>query len=163
MNWQENAGAVDKLLYVEGHNKNQMIVHPTGLFSWIKSVKRDPRSKEVRKASRSSCDQFGFYRTMQNLLKIYKLADKNGDLRIACKGMTKVDDRDCIAMERILPPKDDYPYSRLVMEFDVEYLLPTAITCYDWQGKLLSRYIYKDLKFNQGLKLAMFSPSTQGL
>jgi hypothetical protein len=142
MKWEENAGAIDKLLYVEGQNQNKMIVHPTGLLSWIKSVKRDPRSKEVQKASRSSCDQFGFYRSMQNLLKVYKQAEKNGDLQITYKGRTKVDDRECIAMERILPPKEDYPYGRLVLEFDVEYLLPTAISCYDWQGKLVSRYVF---------------------
>lgn len=163
MSWEENAGAIDKLLYVEGQNENKMLVHPTGLLSWIKSVKRDPRSKEVQKASRSSCDQFGFYRSMQNLLKIYKQAEKYGDLQISYHGRTKVDDRECVAMERILPPKVDYPYARLVLEFDVEYLLPTAISCYDWQGRLVSRYWYEDIKFNQGLKLAMFSPKSQGL
>ncbi len=163
MSWEENAGSIDKLLYVEGQNENKMLVHPTGLLSWIKSVKRDPRSKEVQKASRSSCDQFGFYRSMQNLLKIYKQAEKYGDLQISYHGRTKVDDRECVAMERILPPKADYPYARLVLEFDVEYLLPTAISCYDWQGRLVSRYWYEDVKFNQGLKLAMFSPKSQGL
>lgn len=163
MSWEENAGAIDKLLYVEGQNENKMLVHPTGLLSWIKSVKRDPRSREVQKASRSSCDQFGFYRSMQNLLKIYKQAEKCGDLLIAYQGRTRVDGRECVAMERILPAKADYPYARLVLEFDVEYLLPTAISCYDWQGRLVSRYWYEDVKFNQGLKLAMFSPKSQGL
>jgi len=163
MSWEENAGVIDKLLYVEGQNENKMLVHPTGLLSWIKSVKRDPRSKEVRKASRSSCDQFGFYRSMQNLLKIYKQGRKIRGLQISYQGRTKVDGRECVAMERILPPRADYPYARLVLEFDVEYLLPTSISCYDWQGRLVSRYWYEDVKFNQGLKLAMFSPKSQGL
>ena len=79
MNWQKNAGSANKLLYVEGSNNNKMIVHPTGLFFWIKSVKKDPCGKEAKKASRRTCDQFGFRRSMKSLLEVYELAQKRGD------------------------------------------------------------------------------------
>ncbi|MBN2377117.1 MAG: DUF1571 domain-containing protein [Sedimentisphaerales bacterium] len=163
MHWKKNAGAVDKLLYVEGKNDNKMLVHPTGFFSWIKSVKKDPHDKEVKKASLRSCDQFGFYRTISNLIEVYELAQKNKDLRITYLGNTKVDGRPCVAMERILPAKKQYPYARLVMEFDVEYLIPTSISCYDWQGRLLSRYAYSNLKFNLNIAERNFTPKANGL
>ncbi len=163
MRWRKNAGAVDKLLYVEGKNDNKMLVHPTGFFAWIKSIKKDPRDKDVKKASLRSCDQFGFYRTLNSLIEVYGTAQKNKDLRIAYLGNTKVDGRPCVAMERILPAKKQYPYARLVMEFDVEYLLPTSISCYDWKGRLLSRYSYSKLKFNLNISERNFTPKANGL
>jgi hypothetical protein len=163
MKWKKNAGKVDKLLYAEGHYDNKMVVHPTGLFSWLKSARRDPKGKEARQSSRRTCDQFGFYRSMDSLLKIYTLAQNQGELRIGYVGKTLVDKRPCIAMERILPVKKEYPYARLVMEFDVEYLVPTAIASYDWQGRLVGRYVYKNLRFNIGLTQDMFTTKANGL
>ena len=84
-------------------------------------------------------------------------------MRTGYLGRTKVDSRVCISMERVLPAKKEYPYARLVMEFDVEYLVPTAISCYDWRGRLLSRYVYKDLKFNIGLTSSRFTPKANKL
>lgn len=163
MRWRKNAGSIDKLLYVEGQNDNKMVVHPTGLFSWIDSVKRDPRCKKARESTQRTCDQFGFYRSMQSLLEVYEQAGKAGDLQIKYLGETKVDKRKCVAMERLLPPKASYPYGRLVMEFDVEYLLPTAITAYDWKGKLVSQYVYKDLSFNRETSAEKFTPQANNL
>ena len=163
MKWQQNAGNINKLLYVEGSNKNKMIVHPTGLWSWIKSVKRDPRGKEAKKASRRTCDQFGFYRSMESLLEVYERAQKRDDLKIKYRGPTQIDGRPCIAMERILPPHKGYPYARMVMEFDVEYLLPVCISMYDWQDRLLGRYFYLNLKFNTGLTNAKFTPKAHDM
>jgi hypothetical protein len=163
MKWQKNAGKVDKLLFVEGQYDNKMVVHPTGLFSWLKSARRDPQGTEALQSSRRTCDQFGFYRSMDSLLRIYTLAQEQGDLRIGYVGKTLVDKRPCIAMERILPVKKEYPYARLVMEFDVEYLVPTAITSYDWQGRLIGRYVYKNLRFNIGLTQDMFTTEANGL
>jgi hypothetical protein len=163
MHWRKNAGSVDKLLYVEGQNKDKMLVHPTGLFSWLKSVKRAPDCKEARESSRKTCNQFGFHRSMESLLKVYEQAEKAGDLKTKYVGLTEVDKRKCVAMERLLPPKAKYPYGRLVIEIDVEYLIPTSLTAYDWQGKMVSRYVYKDIKFNIGLKDQHFSPKNNKL
>jgi len=163
MEWQKNAKTIDKLLYVEGYNDNKMIVHPTGWLSWIKSVKRDPRCAEAQRSSRKTCDQFGFYRTLEDMIRIYQQAKQEGDLQTRYLGQTQVDNRPCIAMERVLPAKKDYPCARMVMEFDEEYLLPTAITSYDWQGKLLSKYVFTDIKLNTGLSLAEFTPQANQL
>lgn len=163
MKWKKNAGSVDKLLYVEGSNNNQMIVHPTGLFSWIKSVKRDPRCKEALKSSRNSCDRFGFNRTLESMLKVYELADKEEDLEINYLGQTIVNGRKCAAMERILPANKKYPSQRMVVEIDLEYLLPVSVTSYDWQNKMISRYRFGDLKFNTGLSTQRFTPKANKL
>ena len=163
MQWRENAGPIDKLLYVEGSNDDQMIVHPAGLFSWIKSVKRDPIGSEARKSSRRTCNQFGFRRTMTDMIKVYEQAQAAGDLQMVSLGRTSWQGRDCVTFERHLPPKDQYPCARMVVEFDLEYLLPVAVASYDWRGDLLARYTYSELDFNTTLTGAAFSPAANGL
>jgi len=163
MQWLENAGKIDKLLYVEGQNDNQMVVHPSGLLSWIKSVKRSPQDEQVRKTSRRTCDQFGFYRSMESILSVYELAKKNQELQTVYVGQTTVLGRPCVSIERLLPPHAEFPYARLVMDFDAEYALPISIASYDWQGNLLSQYQFQDLKLNVGLTASAFTPQANGL
>jgi len=164
MDWQKNAGRIDKLLYVENKKQNnKMIVHPTGFFSWIKSVQRDPRCKDARKSSRGTCDEFGFYRNMGKILRVYEMAARKNELTTRYLGDTLVGERDCIAIERRLPRRACYPSGRLVIAFDKEYLVPTSITSYDWQGKLLSEYIYEDIQFNLGLSANKFTKKSNRL
>ena len=144
MEWKKNSGAADKLLYVKAQNNNKMIVHPTGLLSWLRSVKRDPGGKDVRKSSLYTCDQFGFYSSMKRGLEDYELAKKNGDLEIKYIGPTKVHGRKCIAFERILPKKKDYGTARLIIKLDIEYLLPVALERYDWDNKLIFGWCVTD-------------------
>lgn len=148
MIWQENSMGCDKLIYVEGEHDNKMVVHPTGFFSWIKSVKRDPFCKDARKSTRKPCNHFGFYRTMQSLLSTYEEAHKKDDLTIKFIGRTKIDGHDCITLERHLPAKEGYPCARLVIQFDIERLIPVSLTSYDKDGKLISLYKYDDIKLN---------------
>jgi len=163
MEWEKNAGVIDKLLYVEGSYDNQMIVHPTGIFSWVKSVKRQPDCKRARKANLRTCDQFGFARNLQNLLRIYDQAQKKNDLHTSFLGFNEVLGRRCITIERKLPPRKNYPDARMVINLDVEHLLPIDLCSYDWQGNLISRYTYGNLKVNTGLTNNNFLPQKNQL
>ncbi len=163
MEWKKNSSTADKLLYVKAQNNNKMIVHPTGLLSWLKSVKRDTGGKDARKSSLYTCDQFGFYNSMKRGLEDYELAKKNDDLEIKYIGLTKVHGRKCITLERILPKKKDYGTARLIIKLDIEYLLPVVLERYDWDDKLIFRCSFRDLKFNTGLKTEDFKPAAYGL
>ena len=163
MEWRENAGPIDKLLYVEGSNDDQMIVHPAGLFAWIKSVKRYPTGADARKSSRRTCNQFGFSRAMADMIQVYRQAQQAGDLEMVSLGRTSRQGRDCVTFERRLPPNSQYPCARMVVDFDLEYLLPIAVASYDWQGELLAQYTYSDLDFNTTLAAADFLPAANGL
>jgi len=165
MEWQKNAGSIDKLLYVEkqGVKNNKMLVHPTGLLSWIKSVERDPHCDDVYKTSRKPCDRFGFGRMMEDLIEVYALAKQQDDLQGKYLGQKEVNGRKCILVERILPPKEEYPCKKMVIAIDLEYLVPIHVTSYDWQDELLSRYEYTNLEFNVGLRLAQFTANANSL
>ena len=163
MKWKQNPGGADKLLYVEGQHDGDMIIHPTGLLSWIKSVRRDPAGKAALKGSLNPCYKFGFYRTMKSILEAYKKAKERGDLTANFLGETTVDKRPCLLMERLFPEKKIYRYERLVMAIDLEYLVPVHLEASDWQGNLYFVYLFEDLRFNVGLGEESFTPKANGL
>ncbi len=163
MQWEENANGAEKLLYVKGQNDGKMIVQPTGMFSWIKSVRRDPDCKAARKTSRYTCDEFGFYHTMKRVLKSYELANTRGDLDIKYIGPVKVHGRNCVAFQAVLAKKSQYPSARVIIKFDVEYVLPVGLELYDSDDKLCFKSSFGDLKFNVGLKDHDFAPKVCGL
>jgi Protein of unknown function (DUF1571) len=163
MKWKQNPGAADKLLYVEGQHDGDMIIHPTGLMSWIKSVRRDPAGKEALKGSLNPCYKFGFYRTMKSILEAYEKAKERGDLTANFLGETTVDKRPCLLLERLFPEKKIYPYARLVMAIDMEYLVPVHLKASDWKGNLYFDYLFEDLRFNAGLGEESFTPKANGL
>lgn len=163
MIWKKNPGPTDKLLYVEGQNDGYMIVHPTGLMSWKKSVRRDPEGKEALKASLKSCHWFGSYRTMKRMLEVYESAKSSGDLKAIFLKETTVDGRPCLLMERITPDKKNYLYRRLVWALDVEYLVPVYLTALDWDGNLYFEYSLENLIYNVGLSDKKFTAKANNL
>lgn len=165
MNWEENAGSANRLLFVEGKNDNLMLVHPTGIMSWVKSAKVDPRGKTALSNNLRPCDVFGFRRNMVEALKIYVKSYENGDLESKSLGIEVVDGREYLTLERVLPDTAgmDYPAAKLLMRFDLEYLLPVGMKSFGWDGKLISDYGFEDLKFNIGLENSDFSPKTNNL
>lgn len=163
MKWKKNPGAADKLLYVEGQHDGDMIIHPTGLMSWLTSVRRDPAGKAALKGNLNPCYKFGFYRTMKSIVEAYEKAKERGDLTTNFLGETTVDERPCLLMERLFPRKKIYPCARLVMAIDLEYLVPVHIEASDLQGNLCFEYVFEDLRFNVGLGGESFTPKANGL
>lgn len=163
LRWKKNAGRVDKLLYVKGSNDNKMIVHPTGAWSWVKSVKRDPYCKEALRSTRFTCDKLGFYNRMKRLKKLYDDASKEGEVQINCLGSSEVSGRKCIEIESVLPKSSKYEERRIELKLDEEYLLPIEFKSFDDKGRLLNEYTYSDLKLNVGFKDMDFAPATNGL
>jgi len=163
MTWTKNAGSADKLLFVEGANDDKALIHLTGLLSVIDSLKIDPNGKRAAQSSRQPCNKFGFGRTLKRTLDICKLAQKRGELKTRYLGPKVIDKRKCIGIERTLPKKEPYTAARMVVYFDVEYILPTSTKLYDWDGKLLGDYAYTNLKFNVDLKAEQFTAKSNGL
>ncbi len=163
MQWQKNPGPSDRLLYVEGQNDNKMIVHPTGFLSWIKSVKRDPRCKKALQTNLNTCDRFGFARIIDRVLNTLQKAQKQNDIKVKYLGLDKAGSRQCLAIEAILKQKPDYPFTRMILRIDLDYLLPVYIETYLDNGDLRSRYIYTDLKFNTNLTNNDFTPQVNNL
>ena len=160
MKWKKNPESIDKLLYVEGQNSNKMVVHPTGTFAWIKSVKKNPRCKEALKNSLRTCDQFGFYRNMQSIHEMFETAKKTDTLKMRYLGTKNSDGRKHITTETTLKIEKDNQYAKLIMDIDAEYMVPTKLVFYDYDGKLICQYGFTDLQLNQGIDSKTFDAKT---
>ena len=163
MEWLKGADRADKLHYVEGKWDNKMLAHPTGLLSWIDSVKRDPQGKAARQASLNTVDEFGFGRVFDRTLKIIEKARKENELTLKYLGIEEVNGLRCLAFERILPPTGKYRFPRAIMKFAITDLMPREIILYDNEYRLEGHYIYRDLKFNVGLNETDFLAETHDL
>jgi hypothetical protein len=160
----ETAPIGDRALYAQGRYNNQMLVRPNGVLNQlVGTVMRPPDGPEARRSTLRPINQFGFRRSMESLLKVYRKARSAGDLKEAFGGYAEVGGREAIALVRYLPAKDDYPAARTVIFLDLEYLVPIAVEGYDWDGKLACRYVYKDLAFNVGLTSSDFLPAANGM
>ena len=156
----------DRALYVEGQWKNQMLVRPTsGLLQALTGgyVKRKPTDKEVMESTLRPISSFGFERSLENLLEVYRTAIEAGDIEIKFAGYATIGGRDTIVIERILPPEKDYPAARTVTAIDLQYLVPVLVEGYDWQDEKFCTYTFEEVLFNLDLTEEQFSPEAMDM
>ncbi len=156
----------DRALYVEGKWKDKMLVRPTSpLLQALTGgfVQRKPRDPEVMKSTLRPISSFGFERSLENLLSVYRAADEAGDLTTKFAGYTTIGDREAIVIERYLPAEKDYPAARTVTAIDVQYLVPVLVEGYDWEGDKFCTYTFADVQFNLNLTEERFSPEAMDM
>lgn len=163
MKWTKNADAADRLVFVAGENDGKMVVHPTGLFSWIKSVKREPDCEAAMKVNLYSCDQFGIRNMLSSILMLQRAVQKDGRIKTETIGEKSVDGRKCVVIRAMLPESKASAVRRMELRIDTEYFLPVELTTWDAKENLIGSYIYKDLKFNVGLSAEEFTPKANKL
>ena len=78
-------------------------------------------------------------------------------------GTGEVDGRSTMVLARLLPPKPEYPYNKVVIHIDQQYLVPTATFCYNSQGRLEAKYIFSNVQFNTGLSDEDFLARNNGM
>jgi len=164
MSWQEAKGLVEKILYVAKDDNSTMLVRPAGLPGLlIRTVRKDVHDPKLRTACLRTPNQFGFGRSLQDMITVYERAAQKGDLVTDYLGIKKVDGRDCLVLLRKLPMDKGYPAAKLIVYLDKNYLLPTRVESYDATGNRFALYMYLDVRFNLGLTDELFSPQANGL
>ena len=163
MHWTVNAPISDRVLYVEGSNDDQILLRPKGLLSWMGTVRRQPDSPQVMANTLRPITIFGFERSLESLIEVYRLASQRGELRTEFLGYRSVAGRPALVLSRELPPRDDYPAARTLTYIDPKLMAPIAFEAWDWDGQLSSRYIFKDIRINVGLTPDDFTPRANGL
>ena len=172
MKWLKNPPTGDRVIYVEGWNKvndvSQMVVRPHA--QWLRnlaggSVLRPPAGADAMKNTLRPINMFGFEKALENLLKVYRQAEKSGDLQQEFGGFFDVSGRKTLQLVRRLPAKEDYPAHITNVYIDVEYLTPIMIEAFGWNLSedtktydFIARYQYKNIKFNQELTDDDFRP-----
>jgi hypothetical protein len=164
MKWTKNAPIGEGVLYVEGKYNGQMLVQPKGMLGGlVGTVLRQPDGREAMQNTLRPVTMFGFERSLKSLIDVYTKAKNNGDLKESFGGYASVAGRKTVVLVRYLPAKNDYPAHKSLTYIDTEYLVPICIEGYDWQDRLICRYVYKDIKFNVGLSDKDFTPEANGM
>jgi hypothetical protein len=138
-------------LYVEGQHDNKLLVHPGGFLGPLIQIQLAPDAERVMKDNLRPITAAGMTNMLSAIVSQCELAKKNGDLKLEYLGKTEVGGRKVYTIKRTLPQKKIYPCKELVIFIDCDTITPLGTDAYDWDGQLLSKYRYNDLKLNPGL------------
>ncbi len=164
MQWIKNVPLGDRVIYVAGKHNGMMLIRPRGIWSkLLGTVLRDPESKQVMANTLRPVTQFGFRRSLENLLEVYELAESRGDAVNSFEGYKQIGDEKVFVLVRMLPARDDYPAKKTVVYISVDHLVPLCVEGYDWDDQLFCSYLFKDVKFNVGLMEKDFTPEANGM
>ena len=158
MHITEGVKRADRMLYVEGKHDGKLLVHPAGFLGRIiKCTAIDPEGPGVREDSSRTIKEFGLRNMLTGALKRFEAARRRGDLRINCMGVSELGGRRAL----VLQGKDRL--GDLLIELDVEHLVPLRIRQHDPSGRTVGLFWFKELRLNPGLTDAAFSKAANGL
>jgi hypothetical protein len=162
----ENPIGARKTLYVEGRWDNRMLVQPSGLGSLLGFILVEPRGDQARANTLRFIDQFGLKRNVENMIRSYTAAHKDGILTSEVLGAATVEGREVIVCDvKIAEPKPtgrfEFPHVRVWL--DRKWLLPIAVDTWDAEGIERGHYSYADVNFNADLTAKDFTPEANGM
>ena len=162
LKWITNPSKDQEVIYVEGANKGNAVVHPSGILGILfRKVWIDPVGKTAMKHSRKPITMAG----MENMISLItgqcEQAQAKGDLTLTYEGVRQAGGRPSYVFKRVLPENKGYPCEVLIIYIDVECLLCVRTDAYDWGGELISHYFYADLAVNPGLTDEDFDPNNR--
>jgi len=158
LKWVGDVSTGQEALYVEGANDGKVAAHPSGILGFLfHKVMLDPAGKTALKHSRRSLTFAGMANMLHLAIPQCERAKANGDLTLTYEGLRDLEGRPTYVFKRVLPQKDDYPCPVLILYVDRQFMVCVRTDAYDWDGTLLSQYIYTDLVINPGLKDEDFS------
>ena len=170
-----NPRGADRALYVETvGQKDWKMKARAKVLGLPVTAEVDPRGPEARQHTLRFVDQFGFKRSLEQIIKTLKVvqaeaktAGKGGAAsQISFKQVGKVGDRDVLIFEYWLKEaaptgQFEFPHGRIYL--DREWRLPLGVDLYDAKDIERAEYRFTDIKFNTGLTDADFTTKKNGM
>jgi outer membrane lipoprotein-sorting protein len=153
-------GEIDKgseALYAEGKHGGKLLVHLGGIINYFTpTVALHPKGALAMRKNLRPITESGLGNTIALLARVCAEAQGNGDLNVRYLGTGETGGRSVHRFERILPPGKGYPAHKTLIEIDKETSYPISVVSHGWDGELLEKYLYEDLRTNVGLTDADF-------
>jgi hypothetical protein len=152
LRWKEGARRAAAVLYVQGENRDQLLVRPAGIWSVAGIVARDPHSEEAKQSGRYPLTEFGIKIGMQRTLASWEQAKKANALHVEYLGIKKdpqTGARPCWVLQRTryaVPTEEGITESTFF--FDKETWLQVGSLLKGDEGKLIGAYFFRDLQIN---------------
>jgi len=162
LKWIAEPSKGQEVIYVDGKNDGKTVVHPSGFLGLLmRRVSLDPAGKTAMKHSRRPITSAGMANMLRLVIPQCEKALAAGDLTLTYEGLRTEGGRPAYVFKRVLPNKNDYPCPVLVIYLDQQFLTCVRTDAYDWDGSLLSQYIYSDITINPVLTDADFDPDNR--
>jgi hypothetical protein len=158
---REGLRGADRLLFVDGENKNMLLCHPASkaarIFADVVSVPVD--GADAKAGGRYTLDEFGLKKATERTLTDWRAAREANTLQVEFLGVKKVKeagDRSCWTFRRTCKPDKD-GVAEAMIYVDVENWLQVGNVLKDEKGNLLGAYYFRDVKLNPEFKKEQFT------
>lgn len=146
MRW--NGDMVERAVYVEGRNDNEMMIRATGVFNFIR-LGVEPAM--ALKHGRHTIMDADIGHILGLFAQNYRKARGDRDAQVSYDGDETLDGRPTWRFKALLPEGRGYYGHRILVHIDQGLLLPVRIEVYGWQDEFLEMYAYSKLAVNVGL------------
>jgi hypothetical protein len=139
-------------LYPAGADGNELWVRAPTLVGAV-TVSLDPHSPRARKGGRHAITDIGIGRLLDFIAGNADRGLQRGELMIQDGGLQATFDRPTRRLTLHFPndPTKGYYCMTAIIDVDREQRLPIYAEIFDWNGQLVERYGYLDLRLNPGL------------
>lgn len=157
MGWRMAPHKGREILYARGKYNGKLIGHEGGFFSFI-TLSLDPRGGRAMRGNRYPITEAGIGKIIARVLKDVERGNQEGVLRLTDGGTVELFGRRMRMIAVGLPddPERGYSAPKINLWIDVENGLPCKAEFFDWDGRKVESYGYKDLRLNVGLMDADF-------
>ncbi len=163
MHWVKGARKAENVLYVQGENNGNMLVHPAGIAGrLVKVVSRDPEGEDAKASGRYPVTQFGLKEMLDRSAKNWQAAKESGKCQMEYLGLRKIretGDRLCYVLRRTCNPPDADGVTEVTVYLDKETCFQVGSVLKDAENRLLGEYIYRDIQLNPQFKSNQFEAS----
>lgn len=159
MKWIDGPGKGREVFYIEGWNKNRILVREPGAWG-IVTLNLNPFGPIAMKGSRHPITEAG----LEYLIKLFGDNVRRGlkckELKYKSGKEEVLFGRKTLPVEVLFPkgPHNGYYCYRSFMNLDIENKIPIRVQVFDWEDKLVGDYGYENLMLNAGLTDADFEP-----
>lgn len=124
------------------------------------TISLDPQNPRARKGGRHAITDIGIGRLLDFISENAQRGLQHGELTIEDGGRRTTFDRPVhrYTLHFLDNPAKGYYCMTAIIDVDREYHLPIYAEVFDWDGRLVERYGYLDLRLNPGLTDADFDP-----
>jgi hypothetical protein len=153
----EEAGR--EVIYVDGANRNQLLVHEVGLKALAGTLSLPLNDPRVVAESRHPITSVGLHNIIKVAFENFPKDAADENVQVKKYPSAKLNDVECVAFVIRHPePLQGLPYHETHLYFDKETKLPIHVKRFDWPRRagdkpvLLEEYTYERLRTNVGLK-----------
>lgn len=151
-----------EVLYVDGLNKGNFLVHEEGIKALAGTLSLSPTGNEALKENRHPVTEIGLHRMLDLLLNQWELEAKYGEISVK-QSDEKVGEIDCKVFEATHPQqRAHFKFHKTKLFIDKLTNFPVRVEQYSFPSKsgdtapIVEEYIYTNIQTNLGLSESDF-------